>query len=341
MLDLLAKRLEVASEIGLTKRKDGLRTRDSARERQVAARFADKAEALGMDRSAGRALSKLLITSSVAVQHRSADEPLHGKTALVVGGSGKMGEWTCRFLSNRGADVRVWDPRGRLGGYVNVKDLGPSAARSDIVVVAGPPGVCPEELRAVIAAGPDGLVFDLCSVKAHVSGILKDAVASGMKVTSVHPMFGPKAASPKGLNVLVCGCGCRRADDEAARLFRGAGAKVVRIGVDGHDGLMAYVLGLSHVAALVFGSAARSSGMSAKELRAVQGTTFAKLAGLALDVSGESRRVYHDIQALNPDTAEMLEAVERALAEVKEAALDPSPVRFTKIMDDDKDYLEK
>ncbi len=340
LVKLISKRADVAREIGLTKRKDGLKVRDQARERKVVEKMVRLAASAGADKRLAKEAARLLIADAVAVQRQEPGLPLEGTKVLVVGGAGSMGGWTCRFMSNRGAKVRVWDPRGRRKGYPSAKELGPAAAEADIVVVASPLGVCQEELRDVLAARPKGLVMDLCSIKSHISSTLRLAAADGVMVASVHPMFGPRAPSPKGLNVVVCDCGSREATARARKLFKDAGANVVELYLEEHDRMMAYILGLSHMTALMFGTALRSSGKKASEFKEAQGTSFARLAELAKEVSGESRRVYHDIQALNPHTKEMAEAAERALRELREASCAADHDMFIKLMESTKEHME-
>jgi len=333
LVRLLSKREDVAREIGLTKRKDGLKVRDLERERKVVGKMVSLAGSLGADKRLAKEAAKLLITHAVTVQKEVPQLPFEGAKALVVGGSGNMGGWACRFLSNRGAKVKVWDPRGRRQGYSNAKVLDAAVRESDIIVVASPLGVCCDELRMVVDAHPKGLVLDICSIKSHISGTLRMAGASGVMIASVHPMFGPRAVSPKGLNVVVCDCGNREATDRAKRMFGEAGARVTELYLEEHDHMMAYILGLSHLTALMFGSALGSSGKKTSELKEVQGTSFAKLSELAKEVSNESRRTYHDIQALNPHTRQMVEAAERALAELKDASASADHDKFISLME--------
>lgn len=340
MVALLSRRMDLASEIGLTKRRDEISVRDPAREKEVVERMVRLGNGLSVPERTSRGLARLLIESAIDTQSSSAELPLSGSKVLVVGGAGRMGEWVCRFMSNRGATVEVWDPRRRVEGYPQVDSLEPHAADASLVVVASPLGAVPDDLEAVLRCGPKGVVFDLCSVKSFISDTLRKAADDGISITSVHPMFGPGAPTPRGLNVLVCSCGSGAADQRVTKLFGSAGANVRTVPLEEHDGLMAYALGLSHVTVLLFGSALDASGRRIGELREVQGTSFDRLASLAREMSLESRRVYHDIQSLNPNSKAMLEGVRTALAELAEAALDPDPARFADIMDRQRDYME-
>ena len=340
ILELIARRAEVSREIGLTKAKDGLETRDRSREKAVIAQFAKRAKLLGVGTRLANDVAKLLISDSVSIQEAGVERPLVGKTALVVCGAGRMGEWFCRFLSNRGAEVAIWDPRGRLRGYESLKTMEWAAASSDIVVIASPLGVASSELEIVLDSSPAGLVFDLCSVKSHIAAQLREAAAGGFLISSIHPMFGPKACSPKGKNVIVCDCGSKEANDRVSQIFSSAGSHVSFTSLDTHDELMAYVLGLSHLCSLVFAGTIRASGKDIAQLRNVQGPSFKRMSSMALELSNESKRVYHDIQALNPNTRKVVSSMEQVLRELEKASLDADPARFAEIMRSNGEYLE-
>jgi chorismate mutase/prephenate dehydrogenase len=335
---LIARRMEVAKEIGLTKMKDGAEVRDASREEAVVKDFTERAVALGLDERMATTIVNTIIEEAVRTQLEQDVRQLQGKKVVVIG-AGRMGAWTARFASNRGAAVSVYDPRGHLDGYDNLQSPEQGAGDSDFVIIASPLGTAKEDLRTLFSAKPSGVVFDLCSVKSYLKDILCEGAANGFRVTSVHPMFGAGAITPKGKNVLVCSCGCKEADAAAKQLFENEGAIVTEVPLDDHDRLIAHVLGASHMCALVFGRAVSKSGLSPKDLAAVHGPSFATLCALAESISNESRRVYHDIQKLNPHTAEAIRSIERALDELRNAALDEDPAGFARIMDDERDFF--
>lgn len=298
------------------------------------------AQSLGLDPVKVADLFRQLVSESVRAQRVNKPKDLVGKTALVVGGSGRMGRWACRFFSNRGAKIQVFDSRGEVDGYENVTTLADNAKKADIVIVTSPLGMAPEDLKAVIESGPDGLVFDLCSIKSHIAGLLREANVRGIRIASIHPMFGPGASSPRGRNVLICDFGSDDASKETYDLFASWGARTIMIELDEHDRLMTYVLGLSHLTSLLFAESARRSGEKISGLKEVQGPTFERLATVAIEVAGESRRVYHDIEFLNPNTKQLIAVMEDALKELRGASLDPNPKAFGKLMDTDREYME-
>ena len=340
ILESLARRIEVSREIGLTKAKDGVNIKDLAREKTVRANFARDAKRLGIAPQSAVRIANLLISDSVSVQKQKVAGGLRGKNALVIGGAGRMGEWTCRFLSNRGAEVRVWDERGKLPGYENLKSPNKFAATSQIVVLAGPIGRTPSDLKLVIDSSPRGVVFDLCSVKSHIATELTSACRRGLLVTSVHPMFGPNAPSPEGRNVVVCDCGSKKANRFAELLFSSAGADVSLISLEKHDELMAYILGLSHLCTLLFSRTIIVSGKSLVELNDASGPSFEKLIKMASELSNESKRVYHDIQFLNPHAKRVISEMGKVLKDLERASLSENPAAFGKMMESSRQLQE-
>lgn len=339
IVELVAQRQQIAGEIGLVKARDGIEVRDREREERVRAAFARRAAKTGLDPGLSEALAELLIQHSVKLQLQYPRKDLAGLRVLVVGGAGKTGAWFCRRFANRGAEVVIWDSRGTLDGYENV--AGPRhAGECDITVVASPPGMCPSDITTIIDEGPRGLIFDVCSVKTHIAGRLRSAASSGARITSVHPMFGPSSATAMGRNVIVCSCGCPQADDEAEGIFRAEGANVVRMSIEQHDEAMAFVLNLPHLCGLLFGAVLTHSGKELGMLEAVQGPSFRKLAAIARELSRESTRVYHDIEALNPRTRELVKAMSDALDMLGEAATRPDPAEFRRIMESNRRYFQ-
>ncbi|UCE81283.1 MAG: bifunctional chorismate mutase/prephenate dehydrogenase [Methanobacteriota archaeon] len=337
---MVGRRLETAQEIGRTKRKDNLGIRDSSREELVVRSAAAKAAEAGVDRRTASAIMETLIDAAVHTQDEQAELPLDGSSALVVG-AGKMGAWASRFLSNRGASVSVFDPRAELEGYPNVESPEEVAREADLIVIASPLGTADSDMKLIMSSSPSGVIFDLCSVKTHLRKTLLEAVSKGFKVTSVHPMFGPSTPTLTGRNILVCSCGCAEADESARHLFEQSGAEVVEVALDEHDELIAYILGAPHLCALLFGLVVARSSYPIEVLNPIQGPSFSKLAELADGIAGESRRVYHDIQRLNPQSASVLDSMAAIIDMLREASLGDDPAAFAEMMDEEREYFRR
>lgn len=339
-MSLVGRRMDVAREVGRTKRKDNLDIRDTSREELVVRSAVEKAQTRGVDSETATAIAETLIDAAVRVQSEDFDRYLDDKKAMVVG-AGRTGAWTAGFLSNRGAEVSVFDPRAKLEGYPNLQTPAEHAKDADLIIIASPLGVARSDMQLILSSSPRGVIFDVCSVKAHMRDTLMTGVKEGLNVTSAHPMFGPNVATPRGENVLVCGCGCESADEVVKDLYKRAGANVVSVALDEHDKLIAYILGAPHLCTLLFGLVTMRSSFAAHRLADLSGPSFSKLSNLASSISNESRRVYHDIQRFNPESISMLDSMISAIDELKTASLSDNPAAFAGIMDAEKEYFER
>src|SRR5215831_16937992 len=141
LLELVAQRQAVVADIGRVKLDTGTGTRDYNREREVLLRARENAESVGVSPALGEALLQLLIRGSLTTQEQArvaAQGRGGGRSALLIGGAGKMGRWFATFLTSQGFRVIVADPSGPVEGYDHIADWRSSALDQDIVVVATP-----------------------------------------------------------------------------------------------------------------------------------------------------------------------------------------------------------
>jgi chorismate mutase/prephenate dehydrogenase len=130
----------------------------------------------------------------------------------------------------------------------------------------------------------------------------------------------------------VCDCGNARAAAEAAALFTDTALTITRLPVARHDELMQYVLGLSHLVAILFFSTLARSGRSYADLSAVASTTYLKEARTAAEVSRENPELYYEIQRLNRHSGELFALVRDCLAEIERAAFADDAGAFGHLM---------
>jgi chorismate mutase/prephenate dehydrogenase len=130
----------------------------------------------------------------------------------------------------------------------------------------------------------------------------------------------------------VCDCGNRDATADAAALFTDTALTITRIPVALHDELMQYVLGLSHLVAILFFTTLARSGRSYADLSQVASTTYLKEARTAAEVARESPGLYYEIQRLNRHSGELFALVRSCLAEIERAALADDGTAFSELM---------
>jgi chorismate mutase/prephenate dehydrogenase len=263
-----------------------------------------------------------------------------GKRALVIGGCGKMGGWFSEFLASQGFAVAIADPSGSLPGFDRVDDWEKDPLDFDLIVIATPLSVTAGLLSALSRRAPRGLIFDLGSLKTPLRTGLTALVKAGCRVTSLHPMFGPDTELLSGRHVIFIDLGNAEALKEAQDLFAPTMAERVVMGLDEHDRLIAYVLGLSHALNIAFFTALADSGEAALRLAKLSSTTFDSQLEVAGRVAAESPDLYFEIQSLNDYGGESLQSLKTAVERVLSAVATKNSAEFTGLMTRGRAYLD-
>ena len=316
LIDRAARRQRLVAEIGRLKHARGRQLRDFRREREVLKHVRTRAGASGLDPGLAEALLKSLIEASLTRQEqdrvrlsaRGAD-----RRALVIGGGGRMGRWLVRFLDTQGYAVGIADPAGGPAGVPSVADFRDADLDADLIVISAPLKATPGILDGLAARSVPGLVLEIGSLKSPLLESLRHAVAAGLRICSVHPMFGPDTRVLAGRHVLLMDVGDPRAVRQARALFADTMAECVELPLEEHDRLMALVLGLSHALNIAFFTTLTRSGVPAGQLAALSSTTFMRQLDIARDVAVENPALYFEIQHLNDHRNLALEGLKDAV----------------------------
>ena len=315
VLALVAERMSLARDIGEAKRSAGLPLRDFAQEKQVLSRADSIAAELGLAPDLARTVMQQLIDEACRVQEQHQVSGFRGEAerVLIVGGLGQMGQWFARFLSNQGHAVQVFDVRSGPSEYPVAPSLAGGLAQASLVLVAVSLERVGEVVREIAHLGFRGTLFDIASLKSHLAADFAAARAMGAGVTSIHPMFGPGARVLSDKVICLCDCGDATANARVEALFGETAATLVRLSLEEHDRLAAYLLGLSHLVNLLFARALAQSGRTVAELSAVGSTTFRAQMTTTESVLLEDPELYYAIQALNPFSPEVFAGLRQAL----------------------------
>jgi chorismate mutase/prephenate dehydrogenase len=325
------------------KRATGHPTRDFQRERDVLMNARTAAEKLGLPPALADSLLRLLIRSSLATQEQAqlvAQGQGAGRRALVIGGRGKMGRWFVEFLESQGYEVEVADPAGPLGDRVHRSDWQSEELAHEVIVVATPLGITASILEQLARHRPPGLVFDIGSLKTPLRRGLESLRQAGVRVTSLHPMFGPDTDLLSGRHIIHVDVGRSDAVADAQALFASTMVEQVVTTLDDHDRLIAYVLGLSHAINIAFFTALAESGEAAPRLARLSSTTFDAQLGVASLVAGESPALYFEIQALNEYGGESLAALVDAVTRLQSLVATQDAAGFARLMRRGQAYLQ-
>lgn len=297
ILELAAKRIQLAEELGKMKEESGTPVSDYNQESVVLSRAREISKEKGLNPILGEDILHRLIEEAVVVQEEGRikrDPFADGHSAVVIGGAGRMGQWMTRFLSQQGLFVMVHDPSSELVSDETIQ-------LADWVFLATPPEVTASYYESWVDEPPQGIICDLCSIKTPLANGLEALLETGAKITSAHPMFGPDTRMLRDHDFVICPCGNEEADEELINLFGTTSARMILVPMTDHDEWMADALALAHASALTF---AHSLPDEPQPLRS---QTLNAMLEVAESVVNESPDVYFEIQAHNPHTLDALE----------------------------------
>jgi chorismate mutase/prephenate dehydrogenase len=344
ILELIAERQELVTRIGERKHRDGKPLRDFRREREVIELGMERATSLGLNADIARDIMERLIHHSLSRQeHRQIVSSRHGagRTALVIGGLGRMGDWLARYLDSLGYRVEIADPGQGDSPYPRIADWSQSALDHDLIAVCAPLRSSNRILVELAERRPAGLIFDIGSLKGPLAEGLEAMRNAGCRIASVHPMFGPSELMLSGRHILLVNAGDAEALAEARKLFAHTAAECVELGLQEHDEVMGWVLGLSHLLNIAFASAISESGEEVPLLRDISSTTFNHQLKVAANVVSENPHLYYEIQAGTQPAAGAAGVFLRALNRLVDAISASDEEAFVAIMNNARGYLAR
>ena len=343
IIELVHRRQVLSEEIGAIKRDKGRPTRDHQREKLVIELAKSHAEKLNVDPLMVVDLMQLLIQSSLKTQEsaRVKEEGQgNGKKVLIIGGLGRMGSWFSEFMSMQGYDVHIADKNIDAEDESHFSNWKDTDDNYDITLVATPLRESKEILEEILEHGREGILFDIASIKSPIKETLTKISEKGMRVTSIHPMFGPDTDLLTGKHIVFMNLDEQDSHLEIMKLFESTTAQLIEMSIDSHDYAISYVLGLSHIINIAFSKVLHDSGEKEEEFSQVSSTTFKDQIEVARRVSQENPNLYFEIQHLNDHSIKTIEELNRVIQEISDAITMGSEENFVKIMNSGKKYFE-
>jgi len=341
LIELIAERQRIVGEIGRSKQSAGRATRDYEREKEVLEKARRQARSLNVDPNIAEEILTTLIRSSLTHQERDrvvAEGKGDGRRVLVIGGAGKMGGWFVDFFKSQGFATTIADTNAE-DGPDRFSDWRAAGVDYDIIVVATPMAVSSDILTELATLSPAGLVFDIGSLKTPLKAGLSALARVGCKVASLHPMYGPDTELLSGRHLIFVDAGSPVATAEAKELFGATMVDELDMGLDEHDRLISYVLGLSHALNIAFFTALAESGEAAPQLARLSSTTFDAQLLVSAAVAQDNPHMYFEIQHLNQFGLDPLDALYESVARIRDVVADGDESAFVELMQNGRDYL--
>lgn len=346
LLELLHRRMELAAEVGRVKIQTGRPILVPEVHNRVLTRARQHADACGVSEEVMESVFKAVMRGSIERQHRVgvAMRAEGGSRLLILGGAGDMGGWFHNFAHLLGHPVDIVDPamkplpavKGRFGALEEIEDL----TLYDAIIVSVPLAKTPRVLDDLIGRRPEALIIEIASIKDDLRPTLEKGSEAGLKMLSLHPMFGPRKSPYEALTFALAYRDDPRVEQQwLGRWLKHPYTHMVPVPFDHHDRLMGWLLGFAHLQGMLFGSALTHSGLGAAELEACASTSYNRQASAALHVLAEDPDLYYDIQRLNPHRGDVYHAAREALDQLIDAVQNDDREGFRDLLATARQFL--
>lgn len=297
VLQALARRNALVSEVAQYKRAKGIPVRDYEREAELLAERCGRAGKLGLSPELIESLYRLVLWGSrdrqatLLAQVPLTDEP---KKVAIIGGKGAMGACMATLFSDLGHVVMVTDVDTPLSSRE-------ACEHADVVVISVP---IVDTVDVIRELGPyvraDALLTDVTSVKQEPMAAMLDATKAS--VVGMHPLFGPSVHSLQGQRVVMCPGRGDAWHDWLRDVLEARGLLVMDSTPQAHDEAMAVVQVLVHFATEVLGSTLAELGTSIEDTLAFTSPIYLIELSMAARHFAQSPDLYASIQFGNPAT---------------------------------------
>ena len=255
-------------------------------------------------------------------RNSASSSDVSSSRVAVIGGAGQMGSWFARYFTSRGFPTVLTD--ARLEGAAEIaeetgavlSDTNRGAVEGvDLALVCVPIRHTAEVVLEVAPRMKAGAILaEVSSIKSSAVEALREASRMGVTPLSIHPLFGPSAASLEGKTIVVVPVvEGEREKDLTRKLFDEANILVSE--VEEHDKAMAVVLSLAYFVNLALAKVLNDEDLLL--LKRLAGTTFTLQLALVESVVSEELDLIEPLLRENRFTEAYLDRYVQGTEEIR------------------------
>lgn len=299
LVELLAKRATITTQVGQIKAKTGMPTYVPEREADLIASRRAQADSKGVSPDLVEDLLRRMMRESYLTQnsqYRCATTP--GTKVAVLGGRGALGKLFVSLFERSHYEVVVIDK----AEWPEAKSL---LSDVSLCVVSVPINQTQQVIQSLDYLPKECILADVTSIKAQPLQAMLE-VHDG-PVVGLHPMFGPDAPGMVKQVVIVCD---GRATEQYQWLINQMitwGAQLHYTSSHSHDEAMAYIQVMRHFNTFVYGAHLRAEDPKLQELIALSSPIYRLELAMVGRLFAQDANLYADIIFDKPENLSLLQ----------------------------------
>lgn len=299
ILNLLAKRREITTEVGRLKSEAGKPIYDAQREASLLAARRDEAEQKGVSPELIEDILKRIIKDSYSTQKAAAYKCVNPQCnkIVVVGGKGQLGRVFVDLFTRSNYNVECLEENDWLNSETILAD-------ASLVVVAVPIRLTVDIIKQLKHLSDNCILADVTSIKeSPLQAML--TVHKG-PVVGFHPMFGPDISDLMKQTIIACDGRMSEQYQWLLEQFNVWGAKVYSVSAKEHDKAMSLVQVMRHFSTIAYGKHLMEEGANIEQLLEMSSPIYRLELIMVGRLFAQDPILYTDIIFNNPDNIIMM-----------------------------------
>lgn len=300
LVELLAKRSALTTQVGQIKAEAGMPVYVPEREKALIASRRAQAEAQGVSPELTEDLLRRIMRESYHTQNNRyrCVNPSLGQV-VVIGGAGALGKVFVGLFERSGYQVKVVEQEDWQSG-----DAQQTLSQAALVIVAVPINVTEHVIAQLTMLPEDCILADITSIKDKPLKAMLEAHQG--PVVGLHPMFGPDAPGMIKQVVVVCDGRQQAHYSWLIDQMRIWGATIHQSTSQEHDKAMAYIQVMRHFNTFVYGAHLKGENPDLETLTMFSSPIYRLELAMVGRLFAQAPALYADIIFNNPDNFALL-----------------------------------
>lgn len=299
LVELLARRLRLTSQVGSIKHQLGQPLYVPAREQALLSARREEAVRQNVSPDLIEDVLRRVMRESYQTQKGRGFKKARNdnRHVVVVGGAGQLGSLFVQWFELSGYQVVVIDRD-------NTNELSTAVKKAALVLVSVPIAVTEAVIGSLPPLPQDCVLADLTSVKSGPLQAMLEAHAG--PVLGLHPMFGPNVASMAKQLIVATPGRDRDGSEWLQQQLQTWGAHIEWLSAQQHDDNMGLIQVMRHITTFAYGVHLMEEDPSLQQLVKLSSPIYRLELMMVGRLFAQSPALYADIILQNPDNFAMI-----------------------------------